>query len=534
MKRPRILISLLILMLFIGGLPQHVHGADCYMPCVICNGSAKCGLCDPSKVPDALGDGYMVCIYCHQTGFITCGTNHTGDGTPIGCDGSGKMPDGRTCVVCGGEGKYPCDVCFGTGVFECKCRQAGKPGKCTVCFGTGWWLTDGAGHQTNTSPVYPHDGAVIDAATWGKAERFSYSTALLGSGTTPYEGMARCGAHGTEDFYKVLRSGKPLTGGQEGPLSQDQQGAQGQSQQEHQSGQQSQGGQSQQPGPDQGRQDQSQSSDQSQPEPDQSQVNDPGQPRDDPYDVQTGDADEILRHINEPQSDMIFFLNRRVDGNYLLTVQTLKSQLSEEELAVLNAMTVQDVAEFCDMLKTAANGFEYTNRQWSEDSVDIGFRFGPSKTFPFRCDVLLELPCGPGHAEARLYQEKDFGTVEARISGLDDFEGREYLIFTVQSLGSFRFTSTAQETVPDRPEEPQPPQGTQAAAQEDRPPALQEGSSAGQENSSPPPEDAPAGTQESPDKAQKDNSPLPNYILLLAAGIVIGLGTGLMVSRRKK
>ena len=94
----------LIVMSFAGfSLPSRAAG-DVFGICNICRGTGKCELCDPAYCDDGLGDGYLVCGYCRQTGYITCGTNTTGDGIPIGCDGSGYRADGSVCEVCGGAG----------------------------------------------------------------------------------------------------------------------------------------------------------------------------------------------------------------------------------------------------------------------------------------------------------------------------------------------------------------------------------------------------------------------------------------------
>lgn len=203
-------ISLLLAAAFAAGMIASSAGVlaagEVYGICQICQGSAKCGLCDPAEGDDRLGDGHLVCIYCHQTGYITCGTNTAGDGTPIGCDGSGYRKDGSVCEVCGGKGKYPCDVCFGSGVFDCKCRQMGIPGVCTLCLGSGWRLVDSMGTPIEVgSPVYPYDGATIDFGVWGRHEIYTYNASTFGSGVTPYQAMANVGASTKDDFQRAFR-----------------------------------------------------------------------------------------------------------------------------------------------------------------------------------------------------------------------------------------------------------------------------------------------------------------------------------------
>ena len=139
MSARKTLLSIISLAFFLLLIPMSVR-AETYILCLGCDGTGKCELCDPAKGSDRLGDGWMGCWLCHGTGYAACGTNHTGDGTPIGCDGSGYMPDGTVCVVCNGTGRYACDVCNGTGIFECQCRQLGIPGRCRLCFGRGWRL----------------------------------------------------------------------------------------------------------------------------------------------------------------------------------------------------------------------------------------------------------------------------------------------------------------------------------------------------------------------------------------------------------
>ena len=101
MKRLRLhTVILLCFLLLIPSFvfPEHVH-AETYGVCQICHGSAKCGLCDPAKVPEGLGNGYLRCHYCDDSGMRRCGTNTTGDGQRIGCDGSGYKEDGSVCEV---------------------------------------------------------------------------------------------------------------------------------------------------------------------------------------------------------------------------------------------------------------------------------------------------------------------------------------------------------------------------------------------------------------------------------------------------
>ena len=187
------------------------YAEDTYGICGVCRGDCKCGLCDPAGGNDRLGNGYLVCIFCDENGYRTCGTNHTGDGTPIGCDGSGYK-NGQVCEICGGKGKYPCDVCFGTGVFECRCRQAGRPGECTACFGSGWRIVDDMGVGIDLGyPVYPGDNALIDYGVWGRHEYFRYDADRFGYNVSPAQAMAAVGATDVNEFARALR-GEPVHG----------------------------------------------------------------------------------------------------------------------------------------------------------------------------------------------------------------------------------------------------------------------------------------------------------------------------------
>ncbi|MBO4795172.1 MAG: hypothetical protein J5547_03725, partial [Clostridia bacterium] len=152
------------------------HAATVYAVCVICDGSGKCGLCDPKNTPEGQGNGWLYCGFCDENGMRKCGTNHTGDGTPIGCDGSGYLPDGSVCWNCNGTGKYLCDACHGEKKFKCKCLEMGQPGKCTVCYGTGWYTVDSQGQKIEIGHgVYPPDGAKLDAGAWGRHEYYTYN-----------------------------------------------------------------------------------------------------------------------------------------------------------------------------------------------------------------------------------------------------------------------------------------------------------------------------------------------------------------------
>ena len=505
--------------------PADAHAGDVYMPCVICNGSAKCGLCDPASGSDHLGDGWQKCIYCNQTGYIKCGTNHTGDGTPIGCDGSGYKPDGSVCEVCGGEGKYPCDVCYGSGVFECECRQMGQPGKCTVCYGTGWWLSDGAGHQINTSPVYPPDGATIDAGTWGRHELYSYDASRFGTGTTPYQGMARVGAKTIDQFYKALR-GADFTGdsgssGDTGGSGQNSQGGQSSGGQSSQGG-----GQDQTPDPD---------NSEGQPAPDDHGGEDEHGPDEQDhgpgfdmsfYDVEIR-SDEDIRIQIASNDDMIYFINRRIGGNYLFTVQAVKSQLSPSELEKLKAMSEADIAAFKNDLEAAANGFQYyLDRRYDlPEGVDVylEFEFGQSHRFPVPCDVLLELPLKPGHGPADIYLVQDDLCYKLPLRAIDVAGDRELLIFSTDRLGSFLLTNA---DVNDSGTPPEAGPLEVETAPEDPEPPVESKPEPGTEDSEPV---VTIGATEPAESAK----PMSGIVIAVIAGVALGAAIAIIALKKK-
>jgi hypothetical protein len=388
-------ISIFILALL---LPLNVH-AETYGKCGRCNGTGICELCDPSR-EGCLGNGVQICPYCHQTGYIICGTNHTGDGTPIGCDGSGYNPDGSVCMTCGGAGKYPCDACFGSGFIDCKCKQAGMPGVCMECYGTGWRLLNSVGQGINTTPVYPTDGSTISFVEWGRDERHTYDASRYGMGTSP-------------DQYMQIYSG----GG---------------------------GGNSSQGEP----------NDQGNPEGDQGDglipgVND-GPPVYEPvappdfYNVDIRSDEDLVAQIHS-DDDMIYFICTHVCGEYLFSVQAVKSNLSQPELDLLYGMTAEDIADFKARLQTAANGMEFTEASSDNGSIRVEFQSGPMDLFPFMCDVLIELPINRDHAPAYLYNVIDGKNYQCMIQAEDPVGDHEYLIFSLDRLGEFVLTTEQEE-----------------------------------------------------------------------------------------
>lgn len=405
--------------------------AETYGKCHMCDGTAVCELCDPSRAADRLGNGYLVCIYCHQTGYITCGTNHTGDGTPIGCDGSGIMPDGTVCVVCGGAGKYPCDVCYGSGVFDCKCRQMGQPGVCLGCFGTGWRLLNSQGQGINTSPVYPTDGSTISFVEWGRDERHTYDASRYGNGTSPGQYMQIYSGGGSAQG-SGQNNGPGGDGQNNGPDG---------------------GGQNNGPngdGQNNGDPDHPQNGDQDAhhdgPEPDgHDEQNNADQIADaDFYRVQILSDEETVRQISS-DDDMIYFICTEVDNGYLFSVQAVKSMMSPGELEILYRMTADDIADFKQRLQTAAEGMKITGITTGDDGFRVSFESGPMDLFPFTCDVLLEIPIDPRHEPADLYNIYDGRTYKCSVRAEDAVWDHEYLIFGCDRLGSFVLSTMPEE-----------------------------------------------------------------------------------------
>ena len=407
MKKNIYILSFITLFFSVLLIPLNVH-AETYGKCSRCNGTGICELCDPSR-EGCLGNGVLICPYCHQTGYITCGTNHTGDGTPIGCDGSGYNPDGTVCMTCGGAGKYPCDACFGGGYIDCKCKQAGIPGVCLQCYGTGWVLLNSQGQCISSSPVYPTDGSTISFVEWGRDERHTYDASTYGIGTSPNQ------------YMQIYSGGGGSQGGQSGS-GQDNPG----------DDQDNGSGGEQRPGDDNG--------DGLIPG-----VND-GPPVYEPvappdfYDVDIRSDDDLVAQIHS-DDDMIYFICTHVCGEYLFSVQAVKSNLSQPELDLLYGMTAEDIADFKERLQIAANGMEITEVYSDQDAVRVTFQSGPMDLFPFMCDILLELPVNRNHAPAYLYNVIDGKNYQCMIQAEDPVGDHEYLIFSLDRLGEFLLTT---------------------------------------------------------------------------------------------
>lgn len=392
----------LITLTFILFIPITVH-AETYILCLGCGGTGTCELCDPAKGSDRLGNGYMQCWLCHQTGYATCGTNHTGDGTPIGCDGSGYMPDGTVCPTCNGEGRYPCDVCNGTGMFECKCRQLGMPGKCHLCYGTGWRLINSSGVCYNTTPVYPSNGSTIDTSNFGYAGTTTYDASRYGLGITAAQ------------FEAIKDGNSGNNGGSNAP----------------------------QPAPD---------NDPPSPNPpgsgpsDDNPSNPEGNPPEDLPDTpssfmtEPGSDNDIKNEIASGQ-DEICFICRYVAGEYLFSVKAYMSQMSDSELDVIHGMTETSINDFRGHLEAAANGINISDK--ASEGIWIEFGNEMLETFPFNCEILLELPLASGHDQLNLYyveNDKFYSIPSVPVREVYSQREHEYVIFTFDRIGMFVYT----------------------------------------------------------------------------------------------
>lgn len=484
---PRKTLLFLIAFVFMLLIPARVH-AERYILCLGCDGTGKCELCDPAKGSDRLGDGYMRCWLCHQTGYAVCGTNHTGDGTPIGCDGSGHMPDGSLCVVCNGEGRYPCDVCGGTGIFECKCRQQGQPGKCTLCYGTGWRLINSAGVCYNTTPVYPSDGSTIDTSNFGYMGTMTYDASRFGLGITAAQ-------------FEAIKDGNSgnNTGGNNNP-------------QDNSDGDPA-------PGP------------QPQPNPEGSDDEQPGDnPQEQPSDdnsflVEPASDYEITKEIESGQ-DEIFFICRYVAGNYLFSVKALMAQMYDAELDSIHGMTETSINDFRGHLEAAANGIEFTDSSDGPDDIQIEFGCERIEYFPFRCEVLIEIPLTFDHAPCDLYYVEDgvyYSVPVCPVRNLDSAGEHEYLVFTLDRFGEFVFTNRPTESQGSLlPEAPQ--------TVNDTPGTIDNGNSS---DTNTEPEEATASPgSESTDGSEKNSSATPAIIIILIA--VCACTGGAFYLRKKK
>ncbi len=486
MKQQRIVhrIALLLLALLVSvtvpaAFREDVHAADpAYSVCSVCLGTGICGNCNPyntldTMMPaaDKLGDGWIRCGFCDADGYRKCGTNHTGDGTPIGCDGSGKIlcpqcngtgQDGAEycgvcegtgkidCYVCGGLGKYVCDACNGTHRMACRCREAGHPGKCPQCGGSGWTLIDYSGNVIEYGVVhYPKQGDIIDYGI-RRYSTGSYNEAY-GTNLTPSQYIdKKNGGTGVNGIgYYSINQPQPvldLTGGEAtqqiiangGTVG----GSGGSGGSSGGGGNSSGGGSSGGGGNSSGG-----GGGGSTPKPDPTPPPEPEPPVDDPdnnpYTVDVPSDSGSVAMAADDTIEMIYLLNREVAGTYLLSIQIFKQSLTGEELARLKAMTEEDFRKLKDDLEWCADNFNFF-----ELGDPTYFDFGKDYELPVMCDVLIQLPEGAADDSVRqhhVYQITKDGWEPVFNCTTDHYEGERYLIFTNRTLGRFAVTVNTEE-----------------------------------------------------------------------------------------
>ena len=478
--------------------------AESYAPCQICHGTAKCGLCDPALVPEGMGNGYLHCHYCDGTGMRTCGTNTTGDGRRIGCDGSGYDSDGSVCEVCGGAGKYLCDACGGAKQFECKCREAGMPGKCHICFGTGWRTVDSQGKGINTSPVWPPDGATIDFGVNGRHEVYTYSASRFGSGVTPAQAMAAVGASSQYDFQQALRAAAAGGGQSQGSGASSGSGASQGSQQ----------GQTQAP--------------------DEVPAPGPETPLDenipeDPYMTEDLTGEEIIRQIQA--DDDIYLFRGLAGGGYRMSVRIVRSALDAETLAKVRALTETEIDQLKTQIEAAAKGFSFGPSDAfdmvSTDGRSLLFGFEAPVDLPCVSDLVIQLPeldlAQPHH----VYRVDGAAVTEVGTPpDLDEYGGVKYLVVSTARLSAFAYTDI--EPIPREPAETQISETAETQAPETADPAAAPVQPQPQDA-----ENAPQGQNigvQSNHGATSEAKPLGVTALIILAAAAAGIAAGVLIA----
>jgi hypothetical protein len=251
------------------------------------------------------------------------------------------------------------------------------------------------------------------------------------------------------------------------------------------------------------------------------------------YDVEIrSDADIRLQIASN--DDMIYFINRRIGGNYLFTVQAVKSQLSPSELEKLKAMSEADIAAFKNDLEAAANGFQYyLDRRYDlPEGVDVylEFEFGKSHRFPIPCDVLLELPLKPGHGPADIYLVQDDLCYKLPLRAIDVAGDRELLIFSTDRLGSFLLTNA---DVNDSGTPPEAGPLEVEAAPEDPEPPVESKPEPGTEDRGGSQEPViTTGTGQSGQKSAAASVPVPIFLYALGGIAVVAIAAYLILRKR--
>ncbi|MCR5322208.1 MAG: hypothetical protein K6E85_02835, partial [Lachnospiraceae bacterium] len=159
--------------------------------------------------------------------------------------------------------------------------------------------------------------------------------------------------------------------------------------------------------------------------------------------TETGSDSEIKNEIASLQ-DEICFICRYVAGEKLFTVKAVMSQMYDSELDAIHAMTETDICDFKGHLEAAANGIEYSEISEGPDGIRLEFGSERIETFPFRCEILIEVPLAPGHDPMNLYYVDggDYYSIpHCPVRNVDSAGEHEYLIFTIDRFGSFVYTN---------------------------------------------------------------------------------------------
>lgn len=356
-------------------------------------------LCIP--VP-AFANRYGICRDCGGNGkchFCDPAYNPRGLGNGRllceGCDGS--------CTQTDEHGTHDCNKCERDepGVNYCVCMGHNSgPGVCTTCAGGGWIYANESGKMSTNSGgnmLYPVGG---DTVFLGGGVVKTYSDSY-GKNLNPIQ-LKEVLANKAKEEPKPQENPKP----QQDPKPQDNPGNQN---------------------------------------PEQPQNDRPGddRPQESMYVVDVKDSAETLKQISDGRTDMIYLLNRRVAGEYLLSIQVIRSNLSADELSKLNSMTAADIDAIKADLESVANGFDFGK---SVDGYENNgkycqlIEFGGGMKLPFTCDVLVQLPEAAPENSLKLYSIKNGAVKEAHMNAIDVENGIQYLIFSTDELCEFALT----------------------------------------------------------------------------------------------
>lgn len=412
-KLPLAVVVLLVLVaLILMGLSAMPVFAKEFGVCYVCGGDGRCRLCDPAYNPEGLGNGDILCENCHGAGVIKCGTQLNGDGGIIGCDGSGVYYDGGPCPFCDGTGWYECDRCHGVpglAYHMCMCVESGV-GKCTTCKGSGWIYADPSGKTSinMTEEEYPTEG---DRIFLSKSDIRIYHEEV-GRDLTPAEYVEEAKAlqqrnEAKEQERREQESSASEASGSSEREAGDKPGSDPEAGNEAQTGREA------------------------------------GETVQDIYEVEVHASEDIVEQIESGEEKMIYLLNRRVDGEYLLSVQVLPDDLSDKERQALERMSASDIELLKDELDGCANGFIFMDNEGDpSDGYVERFSFGMGMELPFRCDVLLQMRKSAIPEDAVLYMIKGGTKSQIVINGIDVYGPVSYLIFSTDELYDFVLTDS--------------------------------------------------------------------------------------------